>query len=63
APICLVRARYAAEPLTAVPVDQIVVTPSSPPRALMLPPGDFTVRVEGADGALLREERVRVGAD
>jgi hypothetical protein len=57
---CLVRARLASEGEDATPVDQVVVEPGKPAPALMLPQGDFVVRVESADGALIKGMTVRM---
>ncbi|HYG62308.1 MAG TPA: hypothetical protein VEL74_06985 [Thermoanaerobaculia bacterium] len=57
---CLVHARLAAEGKDAIPVDQVLVSAGKPAPALMLPKGDFVVRVEGADGALIDRMPVRM---
>jgi hypothetical protein len=55
APRCLVTARSAAEGADAIPLDQIVVEAGKPVPALLLPPGKYVIRVEDAQGKLIRE--------
>lgn len=58
APLCLVKARPVAEGTDAIPIDQIVVTAGKPVPALLLPDGDFVVRVEDAEGKLIEERNI-----
>lgn len=55
APRCLVTARSAAEGTDAIPLDRIVVEAGKPVPALLLPPGTYVIRVEDAQGKLIRE--------
>jgi len=60
APRCLVRARAAAEGEDAVPVDQVEISGTHTPPALLLPPGDYVVRSENANGFVLRSWSITV---
>ncbi|HEV7504442.1 MAG TPA: hypothetical protein VGS07_06000 [Thermoanaerobaculia bacterium] len=60
APRCLVQARPVKEGTDAVPIDQIVAEAGKPAPALMLPEGEFVVRVEDAQGKLISEQREKV---
>lgn len=51
---CLVEARHAAESADAIPVDRIYLAQGEPTPALILPPGNFVITAETADGTLLR---------
>src|SRR3954447_11221389 len=57
---CLVEARAAAEGPDAVPVDRVYLTPGEDVPALVLPPGDFTITVQAANGTLLRRLNAHV---
>ena len=57
----LVQAFHAAEGPDAVPADQVLVEAGDPAPVLILPPGDFRLRVVGVDGAAGGERRLRVG--
>jgi hypothetical protein len=59
APRCLVRARSAAEGPDATPIDQILAEPGRP-VALLLPAGEFALRVEDAAGKVLGERSLRM---
>jgi hypothetical protein len=54
-PRCLVKARPVNEGTDAIPIDQIIVDAEKPPPALMLPKGNFVIRVEDAKGNPLSE--------
>jgi hypothetical protein len=60
APRCLVKARPVQEGTDAVPIDQIVAEAGQPAPALMLPEGEFVVRVEDAQGKLISERKEKV---
>ena len=55
---CLVRARFEAESVDAVPVHQIEVRGAAK-TALMLPKGSFIIEVENAKGVRLKSRQVR----
>jgi hypothetical protein len=55
APRCLVKARPVQEGEDAIPIDQILVETGKPAPALMLPTGEFVVRVEDAKGKVILE--------
>jgi hypothetical protein len=60
APRCLVQARPVNEGKDAVPIDEILVEAGKPAPALMLPEGEFVVRVEDAQGKLISEQKETV---
>ncbi|HEY3571278.1 MAG TPA: hypothetical protein VGP73_25355 [Thermoanaerobaculia bacterium] len=60
APRCLVKARPVQEGTDAVPIDQIVAEAGKPAPALLLPEGEFIVRVEDAQGKLISERKEKV---
>lgn len=59
APRCLVRARPVKEGEDAVPIDQIMVEAGKPVPALVLPAGEFAIRVEDAGGKVIGERTAK----
>ena len=55
APRCLVKARPVKEGEDAIPIDQILVETGKPVPALMLPAGEFVIRVEDAARKVILE--------
>jgi hypothetical protein len=60
APRCLVQARPVQEGTDAIPIDQVVAEAGKPAPALILPEGEFVIRVEDAQGKLISERREKV---
>ena len=56
---CLVRARFAAEDVDAVPIDQVEAVAGHTVPALMLPAGEFVLEVKDADDKMLKTWRVK----